>query len=132
MNRFSKVLAACSGTLLCLALASCGGSSQPAPAADFSLSASPTAIALVSGAAAQQISISATPLNGFAGTVAVAITGLPTGVTAQPATLTLTPGTPQTLSITAGAATPGAATLIITGTSGALSHTSTEIGRAHV
>ena len=97
-----------------------------APPPDFSLSSSPTSITLISGGAAQQISVNAAPLNGFTGTVSVAIAGLPTGVTAQPTTLSLTPGTAQTLSITAAtAATPGNATLTLTGTSGSLTHTST-------
>ncbi len=126
MSRFSKVLAACSGPLLCLALTSCGAGSPPAPPPDFSLSSSPTSITLVPGGASQQISVSAASLNGFTGTVMVAIAGLPSGVTANPATLSLTPGAAQTLSIAAAtAATPGSATLTLTGTSGSLTHTST-------
>jgi outer membrane protein assembly factor BamB len=76
------------------------------------------------GGPAQQISISAMPTNGFTGAVSVAITGLPTGVTAQPSTLSLTPGTAQNVSLSAStAAMGGSATLTLTGTSGALSHT---------
>ncbi len=65
-------------------------------------------------------------MNSFTGTVAVAISGLPTGVTANPATLSLTPGAPQTITLTAAAtAAAGTATITFTGTSGSLSHTAT-------
>ncbi|WP_236657407.1 pyrrolo-quinoline quinone [Acidisarcina polymorpha] len=56
----------------------------------------------------------------------MAITGLPAGVTANPASLTLTPGTAQSVTLTAAAATAaGAATVTFTGTSGTLSHAAT-------
>jgi hypothetical protein len=104
-------------------LLSCSGSSKPAVESDFTLTATPASIALVPGGAGRQVSVSAAPVNGFAGMVTVAITGLPTGVTAQPATLTLTPGTAQSVTITAAAsAAAGSATLTFGGTSGALSH----------
>ncbi|HEY1995155.1 MAG TPA: PQQ-binding-like beta-propeller repeat protein [Edaphobacter sp.] len=78
------------------------------------------------GGTGQQIGLNAAPANGFAGMVNVAIAGLPSGVTAQPATLSLTPGTAQTVTVTAGAsAAPGSATVNFTGTSGALSHSAT-------
>jgi len=67
--------------------------------------------------------LNAVPANGFTGTVNVAIAGLPSGVTAQPATLSLTPGTPQTVMVTASAsAVAGSAMVTFTGTSGALIH----------
>ena len=124
MHSCSKVLLACS-TLIGLALTSCGsGGSIPTPTADFSLSATPATVTLSQGGTSQQISVNAVPVNGFTSQVSVAITGLPTGVTAQPATLTLTPGTAQTVALTASAATmPGSAMLTLTGTSGMLSHT---------
>jgi hypothetical protein len=91
---------------------------------DFSLSSTPAVIMLVPGGAGQQISVNAVPTNGFTGMVSVAITGLPNGVTAQPAMLTLAPGTAQTVTVTAAAAaTAGSAMLTFTGVSGMLSHT---------
>src|SRR5271170_7842229 len=94
-----------------------------APAGDFTLTAAPSALTVVSGGAGQQISVNAVSTNSFAGAVSVAIAGLPAGVTAQPATLTLTPGTPQSVSLTAGtSAVVGNSTLTLTGNSGALSH----------
>lgn len=125
MRPFSKVLSICL-SLFCLAAISCGGGSKPASEADFSLAPTPASITLVPGGAGQQISVNATSANGFTGMVAVAITGLPTGVTAQPATLTLTPSTAQNVTITAAAtAVAGNATLTLIGTSGTLSHSAT-------
>jgi outer membrane protein assembly factor BamB len=81
---------------------------------------------LVPGGASQQISVTVTPVNGFTGSVTLAITGLPTGVTAQPATLTLPVGSAQTVTITAAlAAAAGSPTISFSGTSGALAHTAT-------
>jgi hypothetical protein len=94
--------------------------------ADFSLTATPASLSLVPGGAGQQISVNAAPANGFMGMVNVAIAGLPPGMTAQPATLSLTPGTAQTVTVTAAAsAAAGSATVTFTGTSGALSHAAT-------
>ncbi len=99
----------------------------PAPAqADFSLAVSPQALSLTVGAAGQAVQLTATALNGFSGTTAVALSGLPAGVTANPASVSLTPGTPQTLTLTAGnSAQAGSANVVFTGTSGALTHTAT-------
>jgi hypothetical protein len=78
---------------------------------------------VVAGGGGGQVSVLATGANSFTGPVAVAITGLPSGVTANPATLTLTPGTAQNVTLTAvanaAAATP---TITFTGTSGSLTH----------
>ncbi|MCU1222425.1 MAG: Pyrrolo-quinoline quinone repeat-containing protein [Edaphobacter sp.] len=122
MRSCSKVLLTCS-TLVGLVLTSCGGGSKPAPQADFSLSATPTTVTLLPGGTGQQISINAAPVNGIASMVSIAITGLPSGITAQPSTLTLTPGTAQTVSLTAAPATVAAnSTVTFTGTSGSLTH----------
>lgn len=117
---------ACSA-LIGLVLTSCGsGGSIPAPIADFSLSATPTTVTLPQGGTSQQISINAAPTNGFASMVSVTIAGLPSGVTAQPATLTLTPGTAQAITLAASAsATIGSTMFTLKGTSGMLSHTAT-------
>jgi hypothetical protein len=110
----------------CLTLFSCSGGSTPpiTPAPDFSVAVAPTTLTLTAGATGQIVSVEATALNSFNGTVAVAITGLPAGITANPASLSLTPGTAKNLTITAAAnATVGAATMTLTATSGTLSHT---------
>ena len=86
----------------------------------------PAMITLIPGGAGQQISVNTAPTNGFTGMVTVAITGLPSGVTAQPAMITLLPGTAQNMTITAATtAMPGTTMLTITGTSGMLSHSAT-------
>jgi hypothetical protein len=121
---------------ICLGLSGCGGGTKPVsppsspspapPAADFSLTATPAAVTLMAGSAGQAVNVTAAPANGFSSAVAVTITGLPAGVTASPATLSLTPGTAQTTTLTAAtgaaAATP---TLSFTGTSGSLTHSAT-------
>jgi hypothetical protein len=97
----------------------------PPPAEpDFSLAVTPASLSLTVGAAGQPVQLTATALNGFTGTASVALSGLPAGVTANPASLSLTPGTPQSVTLTAGnSAQPGSASVVFTGTSGALSHT---------
>ncbi len=126
MSASSKTPAGCISFLCLLLLASCGGGSSPPAAGDFTLTATPASISLVPGGGGQQISVNAVPANGFTGMVNVAIAGLPIGVTAQPATLSLTPGTAQTVTVTAAAsAAAGSAMVTFTGTSGALSHSAT-------
>jgi len=116
--------------LLCLAVISCGGSfhlpSNSASTPGFSLTSTPAKVTLVAGGAGQQISVNAVPINGFTGTVMVAITGLPTGVSASPATLTLIPGTAQNVTLTAASmAAAGSVTVTFVGTSGDLSNSAT-------
>ncbi|MFI5102676.1 MAG: hypothetical protein ACHP9V_04805 [Terriglobales bacterium] len=91
---------------------------------DFTLSASPTSVTITPGGAAGTSTITVTDVNGFAGSVSLVASGLPSGVTAafnpNPTTST------STLTLTAsGSATVGTATVTITGTSGSLTHTTT-------
>jgi hypothetical protein len=96
------------------------------PAPDFSLTLSPASLSLTSGGTGGSVSVTANAMNSFSGMIAVTISGLPTGVTANPATLNLTPGTPQSTALTAGGtAAAGTATVNFTGTSGSLSHAAT-------
>src|SRR5438105_4164205 len=129
MNSYLKKAAGCIGFLCLLLLGSCGGGGSmaaPPPAGDFTLTVSPASVSLAPGGAGQQISVNAIPANGFMGAVNVAIAGLPGGVTAQPATLNLTPGTAQTVTVTASAsAVAGNAMVSFTGTTGALTHSAT-------
>jgi hypothetical protein len=107
----------------------CGGGSsssgsQTKPVADFSLSSNPTSVSLNAGGTAQAVTLTAAALNGFAGTIQGSVTGLPAGVTASPATLSLTAGAPQTISFSAAdSAAASTATASIAATSGTLSHT---------
>lgn len=96
----------------------------PPPPADFSLAVTPQSETIVDGAPGSQITLQATPANGFTGTVTVTVSGLPTGVTISPTTLTLVPGASQSLSLVAADKAPaGSATVLFTGSSGGLSHT---------
>jgi hypothetical protein len=96
---------------------------QPAPQ-DFSLSVTPGSTTLVANGMPATVSLLATAQNGFAANVPVTITGLPTGVVAQPSTLTLVPGTAATLTLTAPSGTAmESGTVIFTGASGSLMHT---------
>ncbi|MEO6689214.1 MAG: pre-peptidase C-terminal domain-containing protein [Dokdonella sp.] len=97
-----------------------GGATQTA---DFSLSASPTSVSIAqSGSGNSTVTIN--KLNGFASSVNLTASGLPSGVTAafSPASATTT----STLTLSASAtAAAGTATVTITGTSGTLTHTTT-------
>ena len=92
-------------------------------AADFSLSASPSSLTVAQGSSGSS-TITVAPVNGFTGSVSLAASGLPAGVTASfnPASATTT----SSLTLTASAtAATGTSTITITGTSGSLSHTTT-------
>ena len=126
MYRIKKASIAACGFLLSLLLSACGGGTTLAPAPDFSLAATPATVAVTAGGSGQAVVLIAAAINGFTGNVTVAISGLPTGVTASPASVTLTPGVAATVTLTAGAtAAAGSPTITFTGTSGALSHTAT-------
>jgi len=107
-------------------LAGCAATSVvPAVKPDFSLTSSPASITLTAGGGAQTVSLSATALNKFAGTVQITLSGVPAGVTATPTSLTLTPGTPQQVSFAAAAsASPTTATVEFTGTAAGMTHSS--------
>ena len=122
MRSLPNVFGACFMSVLCLLLISCSGSTPQ----DFTLSATPSTVALTPGAPGVPVRVTAAPMNGFTGPVSVALTGLPAGITAQPATLSLTPGAASSVTLIAAAsAAPGMATLTLSGTSGTLTHTST-------
>jgi subtilase family serine protease len=91
------------------------GSSSPS----FALSASPSSLTITQGGAAGTSTVAVADQGGFAGSVTLAASGLPSGVTA---TFTPNPTTgTSTVSLTASSsATTGAATVTISGTSGSL------------
>lgn len=128
LSSFSPSRKTCSCLVVSLGMFLCacgGGGSQgppPPPAADFSLALNPASISISQGGSGST-SLSATVQNGFSSQITVQVTGLPAGVSVSPANITLTPGTPQqvTLSATGGAAA-ATATAVFTGTSGSLSH----------
>jgi subtilase family serine protease len=105
------------GTALINALA--GGVSGP----NFSLSASPSTLTITQGSNGTS-TITVTPTGGFTGSVTLAASGLPSGVTAA-----FSPNptsTTSTLTLTAsGTAATGTVTVTVTGTSGSLSNNTT-------
>jgi hypothetical protein len=93
----------------------------------YTLTASPTSLTTTQGGAAQTSTITINRTGGFAGSVDLAVTGAPAGVTAtlNPASTT---ANSSTLSVTAAAnATTGNATLTITGTSAGLANQTTTV-----
>jgi hypothetical protein len=97
--------------------------SSPQPQPDFTLTLTPTTAALMAGGMGQAISVNAVPVNGFTGMVTVTIGALPSGVTANPMTLTLTPGNAQNITLSAASsAMSSSSTVTFTGSSGNLSH----------
>lgn len=95
-----------------------------APAApDFSLSASPTSVSVTQGGTGSS-TVTVNKVNGFAGSVTLSASGLPSGVTASFGTNPTT--STSVLTLTASStATTGTATVTVTGTSGTLTHTTT-------
>jgi subtilase family serine protease len=91
---------------------------------NFSLSASPNAVAIAKGGASGTSTITITPVHGFSGNVTLAASGLPKDVTAS---FTPNPATSSSvLTLTASsAAKVGKVTVTVTGTSGSLSATTT-------
>jgi hypothetical protein len=86
----------------------------PPPAPDFSLSAQSNSLSVTQGGSVSD-TITVSPTNEFSGNVTLSASGLPSGITASFASDVLT------LSASANAAT-GTSSIIVTGTSGNLSH----------
>jgi len=132
MSIIARMLVVGSSSVVFLLLISCSGSSTtsittvPPTTPDFTLSIAPTSLTLTGGATGSAVNVSATAQNSFTGAVSVALTGLPTGVTASPTTLSLTPGTPQSITLTAAVTAPAnSASVTFSGTSGSLLHMAT-------
>jgi hypothetical protein len=104
------------------ALPSC---TQGAPTPDFAISATPsTQTVLPGGSTSYTVTVSA--LNGFAGSVGLSQSGLPSGAGASFAPATVNGSGQSTLTVTTTSATPtGTFTITITGTSGTSSHSTT-------
>ncbi len=97
-------------------LTGCGGGGSSKPTADFTLAIAPSSVTVTPGGAAQTITVTASPVNGFTGNVSVAVGALPSGVTATPMTLSIAPGGLQQISVTASpAAAAGSASYLAPG-----------------
>ncbi len=102
-----------------------GGVQPPPPIPDFSINVSPSTLTLAQSDTSP-VSVSVTPLNGFADAVTVTLSGLPAGITTNPVSpFTMTGGQPVSLVFGATAnATTGNFSLTAQGTSGSLTHSS--------
>jgi hypothetical protein len=94
------------------------------PLADFSLSASPSSQMISRHGGSVMYGVTISPSNGFTGTVTLSVSGFPSranaGFSPNPAT------TSSTLTVsTSNGTTAGSYTLVITGVSGGLTHTTT-------
>lgn len=99
-------------------LATCGQATS-----DFSLTPNPTSATVAAGSSVTY-NIHTAVLSGSAQSIALSITGLPTGVTASFSPSTVTAGSDSTLTVTAAAsAAATSATLQITGTGSSATHT---------
>jgi hypothetical protein len=95
---------------------------QGSPTADFRGSVDPVYQTVVTGGTASY-PITVTGIDGFGGTVAFSASGLPAGATASFAPSTVTGSGATTLTITTTGTTPtGSYPLLLTGTSGSLTH----------
>jgi subtilase family serine protease len=92
---------------------------------DFTISASPSSRSVTQGAQTTY-TVTTGAISGFTGTVALRVSGLPSGVTAIFNPTSITGSGTSTLTLTASAtASTGTVTLTIAGTSGALAHSAT-------
>ena len=97
---------------------------NPAEPPSFTLLASPASVSVAQGGSGSS-TISVTDIGAFSGTVALAATGLPTGVTASFAAVSAAGTQLMTLTATDAAAVAGPVTLIVTGISGNLTASTT-------
>ena len=92
---------------------------------DFSISASPASQTVLKGNSTTY-TVTVTPAGGFTGTVTLSASGLPIGASASFNPGTITTSGSSTMTVTTSASTPpGTYTLIITGSSGNLTHSTT-------
>lgn len=104
-----------------------GGVQPPPPQPDFVLGLSATSVSVPQGSASSPVIVSITAENGFSATVQVSLTGLPSGVTSNPASPFFV-AAGQNVSLEFGAAANAATgqfSITAQGTSGTLSHSQT-------
>jgi hypothetical protein len=113
-----------------LACAGCGGGggsgshTPPPPVGDFTFSMTPGHLSVIAGAQTSPVSMSITALNGFSGSVTVALSGLPSGATTQPSgPFMLAAGATQAFAIAVPASAPqGVSSIQAAASSGSLHH----------
>jgi hypothetical protein len=99
-------------------VAGCGGVASP----DFTVAASPGSRTVTAGGSTTY-SATATATNGYSGTVAWTVSGLPSGATGSFSPTSTAPGSSSTLTVATSPSTPaGSYTLTISATDGPLTH----------
>ena len=88
----------------------------PSCVPDFSISAAPPTVSVVSGSASTSTTISTGIVVGSAENVALTVTGVPSGATASLSPSSVVAGGSSTLTLDAGTAVPGTYTVTVTGT----------------
>jgi len=97
----------------------------PPPPPNFTLAVSPSSQSVTQGNGASY-TVSTAAVNGFTGIESLALSGLPAGASASFSPASIATGGTSTLSVSTASTTPvGTYSLVITGTSGTLSHTAT-------
>ncbi|HEY3989774.1 MAG TPA: hypothetical protein VGM02_10785 [Acidobacteriaceae bacterium] len=109
--------------LLCLCLVAlvtgCGSTVSGSDGGSFSLTAD-TAVTIAQGQS-RTFTVTASSSNSFSGSVQVSVSGMPSGVTLSPASVSATPGTSTTFTLIAAAdAAVGTSNLVVQGISGTL------------
>ena len=135
MQLRGRLVLAGGASLIAFLLAACGsGGSNPPPsfspappAPDFSLSVSSGSISVEQGATSGAVTVTVNPINGFTGSVSIAVEGLPAGVTSSPASpFSVAAGQSQQVTFsTSTSVVDGSYALTLRGTSGALSFNAT-------
>jgi hypothetical protein len=96
---------------------------QSAFAPDYSISVSPSKVALSAGSSSAPITVSVGSLNGFSKSVTVSLSGLPGGVTSSVSSMTISAGSTGTFTLSAASsAKPQTGTATLAGSSGSLDH----------
>jgi hypothetical protein len=95
------------------------------PIPDYSLSAAPSSVTVAAGSTASY-TVKTNGVNGFAGGVALSVSGLPSGASASFNPASISGSGSSTLSISTSTSTPtGTYSITVVGTSGTLRHTAT-------
>jgi len=92
---------------------------------DFNLLVSPSGLSVSPGASSSPLTLSVSPVNGFSGPVNVSVAGLPDGVTTSPSGPfpVNAGGNQQAMISVPGTVANGNYPIVLTGTSGSLTHT---------
>src|SRR5260221_9271738 len=101
-----------------------GGTQPPPPQLDFTISLSTTAVTIAQGSSSEPVNVSVNGVNGFSGSVQVTLSGMPGGVTSNPASpFSVSTGQPVSVIVGASAsAATGQFNISAQATSGSLSH----------